>query len=202
VAVGGAIVLGTVVRAPATVPGARLLNAVAAFLGLVVAFYPMYYVFPDLDVSVGDVWPGVVVAALGWVVLEGVFGIYVGFSSKAQHYGLLGTLILLVTWLYLGALVLLLGVSVNATLAGRNQGEPGGARGRRRFGREVTDRESFEHRLDRLVREAGEAGVPKAAVRESTFATLAELRQSRQGYYEQVQEHSDGESTGGPPAES
>jgi membrane protein len=45
--------------------------------------------------------------------------VYAGVSRSVDLYGVVGGLLLLLTWLYVGGLALLLGVVVNAVLAGR-----------------------------------------------------------------------------------
>lgn len=101
------------------VPFIGLLSPLALVVALTIAFVPMYYFFPDIDVSVREVLPGVLVAAVGWTALQALFQIYVSFSSKTDAYGILGAIIILLTWLYFSGLILLLGAVVNAVLAGR-----------------------------------------------------------------------------------
>ncbi|WP_246308126.1 YihY/virulence factor BrkB family protein [Halorarum salinum] len=87
---------------------------------LTVAFLPMYYFFPERDVSLREVLPGAVFAGVGWTVLQALFQAYVGLQSAGggpQVYGVIGAVLLLVTWLYLGGIVVLVGVVVNVTLA-------------------------------------------------------------------------------------
>jgi membrane protein len=61
--------------------------------------------------------PGSVFAALGWGVLTLGFGIYVAsFGNYNATYGSLGAVVVLLTWLYLSALVLLLGAELNSEL--------------------------------------------------------------------------------------
>jgi membrane protein len=88
---------------------------------VVVAFFPLYYVFPDEDVSVREVIPGTIFAAVGWTALEGVFQFYVAVASKSETYGIIGAILLLLTWLYFSGLVVLLGAVINAVLAGRSE---------------------------------------------------------------------------------
>ncbi|WP_226006380.1 YhjD/YihY/BrkB family envelope integrity protein [Natrinema salinisoli] len=95
-----------------------LLNPILLVVGLTIAFLPMYYHFPDVDVSVREVLPGVVVAAVGWAALQSLFQVYVALSSSSESAGPIGAILLLLTWLYFGGLILLVGGVVNATRSG------------------------------------------------------------------------------------
>lgn len=160
-----AALLSPVITVPVTVPFSFVFDGLVAVLGLTVAFFPVYYVFPNVEVSVREVLPGVLVAAVGWAGLEWLFHFYASVSNKPDIYGLLGTQLLLVVWLYVGSLVLLVGAAVNATLAGRDGDSTTQRRGRRQFGRGVVDEDSFEEGLDKLVRQARDADVPGDEIR-------------------------------------
>lgn len=89
---------------------------------LLVALFPLYYVFPDVPLSPREVFPGTLFAAVGWTVLGVGFGAYAAYASTSGAlalYGLLGGLVLLMTWFYVAGSVLLVGAVVNAVLAGR-----------------------------------------------------------------------------------
>jgi membrane protein len=61
--------------------------------------------------------PGSVFAAVGWGVLTAGFGLYVAnFGNYNATYGSLGAVIVLLTWMYLSALLLLLGAELNSEL--------------------------------------------------------------------------------------
>ena len=113
-------VVGSSVTVPPDSPLAPL-NVVVVVAALAVAFFPLYYVFPDEDVTVREVLPGTLFAAVGWTVLEGLFQYYVQLASKSDTYGILGAILLVLTWLYFSGLVVLLGAVVNAVLAGRSE---------------------------------------------------------------------------------
>jgi membrane protein len=108
------------VAIPSFGPADAVVRPFLSVLTLTVAFLPMYYIFPDEVVSVREVVPGALVAATGWTLLSLGFQFYVGATS-ASSYGIVGAVILLITWLYFGGLVLLVGASVNAVLAGRSE---------------------------------------------------------------------------------
>ena len=59
--------------------------------------------------------PGAIVAMILWVIASVAFTVYVAnFASYDKTYGSLGGVIILLTWLYLSALVVLLGAVINA----------------------------------------------------------------------------------------
>jgi membrane protein len=105
---------------PSVGPADTVVRPLLGVLSVGIALLPMYYVFPDEGVTVREVVPGAMVAALGWTALSAVFRYYVAASSTSS-YGVVGVIILLITWLYFGGLVLLVGASVNAVLAGRSE---------------------------------------------------------------------------------
>ncbi|WP_224335804.1 YihY/virulence factor BrkB family protein [Haloprofundus halobius] len=95
-----------------------VLNPLFLVVSLSIAFFPLYYVFPNVDVTPRQILPGLLTAAVGWAMLQALFQVYVAASAKTDAYGLLGGVVLLVTWLYFGGLLLLLGAVVNAVVGG------------------------------------------------------------------------------------
>ena len=96
----------------------RLLSwAVLAAIGAV-AVAALYRYAPNRDPAKWR-WltPGSAFAAIGWGLLTAGFGIYVAnFGNYNATYGSLGAVVVLLTWLYLSALVLLLGAELNSEL--------------------------------------------------------------------------------------
>ncbi|WP_435074415.1 YihY/virulence factor BrkB family protein [Halorubrum sp. HHNYT27] len=118
VALVAVLVAGLGLRFVPNPPFPRLVSELLLIFGLSVVFTPIYYVFPDVDLSLKTVFPGAVVAAVGWVLLKAGFGIYVTYSSTQDLYGVIGGFMLLITFLYFGALVILIGATTNAVLMG------------------------------------------------------------------------------------
>ncbi|MGM0389261.1 YhjD/YihY/BrkB family envelope integrity protein [Natrinema limicola] len=122
----GAIIVALIAAAATTVVFAffpdslfiGLLNPLLLVIGLMIAFLPMFYFFPDIDLSIREVLPGVIVAAVGWAALQSLFQVYVAMSSSSDSAGPIGAILLLLTWLYFGGLILLVGAVVNATHSG------------------------------------------------------------------------------------
>jgi membrane protein len=88
---------------------------------IAVALFPMYYVFPDADVGVAEVLPGVAFAAIGLASFETLFQLYASVSSKAQDPSIVAGILVLLTWLYFSGLVILLGAAINAVLSNRSR---------------------------------------------------------------------------------
>ncbi|WP_224333126.1 YhjD/YihY/BrkB family envelope integrity protein [Haloprofundus halobius] len=112
----GVIAVGAVI-ALLPIPYIGLIGPIMLLLTLCAAFFPLYYVFPDVDVTPREVLPGTVFAAVGWSILGAVFGIYAAASSGVG--GLLGGILLLLTWFYFGGTIILVGAVVNAVLSNR-----------------------------------------------------------------------------------
>ncbi|NHN43065.1 YihY/virulence factor BrkB family protein [Halorubellus sp. JP-L1] len=135
---GLVVFVSLVVSIVATVGANALLSRVADLLpaleyvtplvlvaGLVVAFFPMYYRFPDADLGWRDVLPGTVFAAVGWAALQSLFQVYLAFTGGGSA-SFFGGVLVVVTWLYFSGLVLLLGAVLNAVVGDHSTGEPGG----------------------------------------------------------------------------
>jgi membrane protein len=81
-------------------------------LGLAV----LYRYAPDRDKPQWRwVSPGAITATILWVVASIGFTVYVAnFNSYDKTYGSLGGVVILLTWLYLSAIIVLLGAAINA----------------------------------------------------------------------------------------
>ena len=94
-----------------------LLGPVVLLIVLSGVFFPMFYLFPDADVSLAQALPGTVFTAAGWTVLQVVYAFYARTAGAGELYGAAGAFLLLLAWLYIGGLVLLIGAVLNAVLA-------------------------------------------------------------------------------------
>jgi membrane protein len=107
---------------PGAPPVLLLLGRVVSWLVLALiaaaGIATLYRYAPDRDAAKWS-WltPGSAFAALGWGALTAGFGIYVAnFGNYNATYGSLGAVVVLLTWLYLSALILLLGAELNSEL--------------------------------------------------------------------------------------
>ncbi len=62
----------------------------------------------------GVVTPGAVLATVGWLIVSALFAVYTAnFSSYSKTYGALASIIVVLLWLWLSALLVLLGAEVD-----------------------------------------------------------------------------------------
>ncbi len=85
-------------------------------LALLGVFATLLYFGPDVeDRHWRYITPGAVVAVVLWNLVSGLFGVYVSLvGSYNKVWGSLAAVIILLTWLWLSALVLLFGAEINA----------------------------------------------------------------------------------------
>ena len=130
-------VVATIVAATSMLVGPELLRRVSTFFGLRGGFdrlwgalrWPLafgaltsmaaftYYFLPNVQHRRRFIMPGSIVAVLGWIMASMGFKLYVAhFASYARTYGALGTVVVLLVWLYIGGLTLIVGGQINAIL--------------------------------------------------------------------------------------
>jgi membrane protein len=87
-------------------------------LGIVSAAFAFVYRYgPSRWNSGTPMMPGAVLAAVAWAILSGLFRLYVSnFGNYNQAYGAVGAVIVLMLWLYMSAVVLLVGDQLNVTV--------------------------------------------------------------------------------------
>jgi YihY family inner membrane protein len=102
------------------VPGpiADLVAPFSLIAVLIVVFLPLYYVLPDVELTVRQALPGTALVAIGWTVLGALYSWYVTSAANFALYGVLGGVLLLLTWLYVGAMLVIAGAVLNAVVAG------------------------------------------------------------------------------------
>ena len=117
-----AIAIGAigVVSALPVVGGQIAAFAVVAIVGTIAAAW-LYRKAPDMaDQSSMSVVPGAVFFAVGWVIATAGFAFYVrNFGSYNATYGSLGAVIILLTWFYLTAWLLMFGGVMNFVRHGK-----------------------------------------------------------------------------------
>jgi membrane protein len=113
----GGVAAGTE-DAPVTL---RVAGIAGTLLLNVLIFLVAYRVLTVEDVSWRDVFVGAVFAGVVWTVLQGLGGYVIGhrLESAERTYGFFAAVIGLLTWIYVGAQVTLLGAEMNVVRARR-----------------------------------------------------------------------------------
>ncbi len=101
--------------------GGVLLFIAGVLVGLVlnlVLFFAVFRLLTDDSISTGELRPGIVMAAVLWEIVQLLGGIYIGHVLKGANatYGIFGTVIGLLVWLYLGARVVVYSAEINTVL--------------------------------------------------------------------------------------
>lgn len=87
------------------------------FLVLVVVFAGLYYFAPNKRLRFIEIIPGTLFAVIGWQLASLGFSYYVGITDYSIIYGNLGTIVILMIWLYLSSLIILIGGEINAVIS-------------------------------------------------------------------------------------
>lgn len=89
------------------------------------------YFLPNVRVKFRTILPGTAFTSVGWLLLAQAFSWYMKqFGTRYNSYGTIGTLIVLLLWLNFSAMMLLIGVVLNAVIAEYFTGELHRSRGK------------------------------------------------------------------------
>jgi membrane protein len=115
-------IFGTVIQ-PIMPPGVmetllRASTLLLSLLGSFALFAGIYRWVPSLRLGWQYIWPGALVATLLWKISQSAFAWYLRTLSRTELvYGSIGVIITLLLWLYVSAIILLLGAEWNRALA-------------------------------------------------------------------------------------
>ncbi|SIT93143.1 YihY/virulence factor BrkB family protein [Edaphobacillus lindanitolerans] len=85
-------------------------------------FTLIYWLVPDAKVRFKDAVPGGIFSTVGWILTSLGFSFYVGnFGNYSNTYGSIGGIIVLMIWMYLSAMILIVGGQINAVMQERRE---------------------------------------------------------------------------------
>jgi membrane protein len=88
--------------------------AVSAII-LFLIFTGLYWIAPNVKLRCRSAFPGAIFATIGWIISSLGLSFYVGkISNYSLTYGSIGTIIVLMIWLYISAFIIILGGEINA----------------------------------------------------------------------------------------
>lgn len=130
---------------------AQAVNFVVSFGVITLLFALMFKLLPDVKMAWRDVWLGAILTAALFTVGKLAIGLYLGRSSMASSYGVAGSFVVLLVWVYYSAQILFFGAELTQVYANR-------------FGSRIVPAENAEP-LDETDR--AEQGRPHAAKKHS-----------------------------------
>jgi membrane protein len=95
------------------------LHFAVSFVVITLLFAMMFKLLPDVTMSWGDVWLGAVVTAGLFTVGKFAIGLYLGHSSMASSYGVAGSFVVLLVWVYYSAQILFFGAELTQVYANK-----------------------------------------------------------------------------------
>ena len=93
------------------------LNSALSFVVVSLLFAMIFKILPDAKIGWHDVWIGAVVTAALFTVGKALIGAYLGHSGLTDAYGAAGSIVVLLTWVYYSALILLFGAEFTQVYA-------------------------------------------------------------------------------------
>lgn len=82
-------------------------------------FAMMFKIVPDARIAWRDVWLGAAITAVLFTIGKFAIGVYLGRSSLASSYGVAGSLIVLLVWVYYSAQIMFFGAEFTQVYANR-----------------------------------------------------------------------------------
>lgn len=91
---------------------AQGMDLVVSFGVVTVLFAAMYKWVPDVEIRWGDVWFGAAITAAMFIVGKFAIGFYLGHSAVASSYGVAGSFVVVLIWIYYSAQILFFGAEI------------------------------------------------------------------------------------------
>lgn len=104
-----------------------VVSRIVGFLITLAIFLLIYRYVPNTRVQWRDVWPGAGIAAVLFEMAKTLFVLYVAeIADYESIYGSMGSLVVLLVWVYVSAFTLLIGAEFSSQLARVRSNEPAG----------------------------------------------------------------------------
>jgi membrane protein len=95
------------------------INLVVSVGVITVLFAMMFKFLPDVKMAWRDVWLGAFITAVLFTLGKFAIGLYLGHSTMASSYGVAGSFVVLLVWVYYSAQILFLGAEFTQVYANR-----------------------------------------------------------------------------------
>jgi len=101
-------------------------NSLISFTVITLLFAAIYRILPDVRIAWRDVWTGAAMTALLFVLGKYLLGVYIAHSAFASAYGAIGSLVVLLAWIFYSAQIFFFGAEFTCIFA-RKHGSHGPA---------------------------------------------------------------------------
>jgi membrane protein len=102
----------------------EVLNFFVLFITVTILIAVVYRVIPDKEITWRDVWLGAAVTGLLFMLGKYAIGFYLTFSNSGSAYGVAGSLIVLLVWIFYSAQVFLLGAEFTHVYSMKLRAQP------------------------------------------------------------------------------
>lgn len=96
---------------------AQSLHFLVSFLVITLLFAMIFKILPDARIAWRQVWMDDAITALLFTIGKFLIGLYIGRSSMASAYGVAGSFVVLLVWVYYAAQILHLGAEITKAVA-------------------------------------------------------------------------------------
>jgi membrane protein len=118
-------VLVLILKEPTLTYSWTVLSNIIGVVSTFLLFFVVYKLAPNVRLNVKHIWLGTVVAGILWEAAKRIFALYLNafaFTSYGFVYGSLAVIVLFLFWLYISAILLLLGAEINVAYRKRLTG--------------------------------------------------------------------------------
>lgn len=100
----------------------KALSWLVSTIILFLIFTILYWIAPNVKLRCRSAFPGATFATIGWIISSLGLSFYVErISNYSLTYGGIGTIIVLMIWLYISAFIIIIGGEINAFYTGRSK---------------------------------------------------------------------------------
>lgn len=104
-------------------PFLGVLDLIVSLMVITVLFASIFMYLPDVHIKWRDVWVGALITAGLFVVGKFAIGLYLGTSDVGSAYGVAGSLIIILVWIYYSSLIVFFGAEFTQVWSNRKKGK-------------------------------------------------------------------------------
>jgi membrane protein len=99
-------------------------NSLASFVVITLLFAAIYRFLPDVRIAWRDVWTGAALTAALFILGKLLLGFYIARSAFASVYGAVGSLVIILVWVFYSAQIFFFGAEFTRAFARRHGSRP------------------------------------------------------------------------------